>query len=115
MTLTSRRFSWLLRPRTRFGIPSPISITPGRPITRCTMPICVKRPKKETFSGACAFAMPLSLGPRGQLRLRGGTAIEGLLVEPARPVRRADQRPAHVAGVADLLGLLAQLHELLGL
>src|ERR1700749_2610144 len=44
-----------------------------------------------------------------------GTGRDGLLIEPTRTVGRAHQWPRHDAGKADLLGLLAQLDELLRL
>src|SRR5690242_4594600 len=44
-----------------------------------------------------------------------GTGSDRLLVQPARAVGRAHQRPGHDPGETDLLGLLAQLDELVGL
>src|ERR1700712_4883918 len=43
------------------------------------------------------------------------TGLDGLLVQPTRAVRRADQRPGQHAREADVLGLLAHRDELLGL
>src|SRR5262249_35686274 len=41
------------------------------------------------------------------------TSVRRLLVETPGPVRRAHQRSGHDTGEADLLGLLAEFHELL--
>ncbi len=67
------------------------------------------------FGGSAAgFDMTASLlADDGVARV--GASLDGLLVEPAGAVRRAHQRARHDAGEADLVGLVLELDELLGL
>ena len=60
---------------------------------------------------AGAFAMSLRIRPGHERPERSAAGADGLLVEAPGPVGRADQRPAHDAGEADLLGLFAAVRR----